>query len=650
MRAVRRFLAVLLLLVAPVLVLAGPATAATVTAAVPALPGTDCLRPPTPESPVGGVAGWIDPGPASPKGGDPFKKDKDGKAETSLYDVYGYAGTNAVIYDPGCITEKQVWDPDNAVAGWLLSTSDILTAVSRRVARFVMTGDVGKIWDPLQDKARDITGNGLFIPVVGLTVAAAGAYLVWRGQRGDVAGNAKDSLGIGGILAVGALCVTYALTVGATTDKAMTGAFQSIASLASTTGQGSDPGGPVAENLVQNKYNTWAMMTFGGDQKAAEKYGPMLFREAAYTRGEQAAIDKDPASAKQRAEDKKNRYKEAAKQLQDEYPQAYEALAGNYTGQRPGYALIGFGAAAVASVYLILCLIRVLLGMVSVRVGIGLAPAVATVAVMPPFQHVMMKLGGWVAVAVWRGILYAVLYWVFLIGGLNGVMGAENDWHPAMKLLALILVVVAMQSLVKHLGLDSGMHPRWGGRHEKEQNRSDDVEDSVAPSAPRRGGFGSRRRPRVPVPAVTGGPKPRRALGAAPAVVTAGRTVAAGALPVAAAPLVVGQVTVTSTRAAGGAVRGVLEGSSVRAGADRVIPGGVVRRAIGSGRHDSSGSVYRSGSTGRSGNIYTPLPRTVSPKGTPVVANPTRPALPPVTRRVSHQPARKQVSNVYTKG
>ena len=154
MRALARLLAVLAILALPLL--AGTSTA-TASARVPAIPtGTDCLRPPTPASPTSGVSAWIDPGPAEPKTGDPFDPD----SGVSIYDVYGYAGNKAIVFDPGCIDGARIWDAPNELANLAMGLSGVLIATAVRFTRVLLEGSIGSLWDPLQQHALRILGDG----------------------------------------------------------------------------------------------------------------------------------------------------------------------------------------------------------------------------------------------------------------------------------------------------------------------------------------------------------------------------------------------------------------------------------------------------------------------------------------------------------
>lgn len=445
--------------------------AANADATVATIPtGRDCLRPPTPESPTVSVPSWIDPGPENAPDGDAF----DPNSGTTLYDKYGYAGYMAHIFDPGCLDGTRVYDFMNDQANTYMQSSLAWTAISVRLTRTVMGGTFGSIWDPMQKEAARITGNGLFIPLLGVGIAVTGLYVMAQAKRGDVAEQSKSVMGAVMILVVGAAVVAFPVTVGAKVDEGMTAAFSAANQLLTTNGgeQPRDAADMVASNMVSSvAYNTWAAETFGQNGPAAEKYGPELFKSGVFSRAEQREIDADPSKAGRMIDGKKDAYKDTARKVQEEFPQAYEALAGNDTKSRAGHALVGGLSTAAALFFLCYCLVRTMWAMVVTRVGIGLAPMISVFTQVPSFQHIALEALTWVAEAVGKAILFGFVFAVFLAGGIGGIMDPSSEMHPAMKAFALIMMTVAMMALFKRLGVSKKWRrpatPRE--RHAREQ-------------------------------------------------------------------------------------------------------------------------------------------------------------------------------------
>lgn len=451
-----------LILLAACLALPGAAHAAG--RAVPAIPtGTDCLRPPTAESPSGVFPAWIDPGPKTPVAGDPF----DPNSPASLYDVYGYAGFGTGMFDPGCLSVAKVWDAPNEIANLLATGTAVVIAVAVRGTRLVTEGALGSLWDPLQAQAQAILGGSLFLPLLFVGAIITGVVIMSRQRHGDVAGEASASGRAALILLAGVICATYSLTVGAVIDRGLGESFRAANEIAtqSVDGGSREPADAVAANLVGTiLYNGWAAATFGTDTPAAEEFGPALFRAGALTREEQAAIDADPTTATSVLDAKRDEYKRVAKQVEDKYPQAYANLAGHSTGQRAGHALAGLLAALAGVGYLIYCLFKMVFAMVAARIGIGAVPAIALIAMVPRWQQVALDLLGWIVEAVVKACAFGFVYAVFLAGGIGGIMSPAVDWHPLVKAGALVIAAVAVQNLLKRLGL-SGRSWSFGGQH-----------------------------------------------------------------------------------------------------------------------------------------------------------------------------------------
>ena len=580
--------------------LAVPVAPAAAQAVFPAIPtGTDCLRPPEAESPTQHPAGWLDPGPASPVEGDPF----DPASGATLYDTYGYAGYGTHMFDPGCMDASTVWNPANDAANGMTAFASMITAASVRATRIVTEGGIGSLWDPLQAEGQRILGQGVLIPLMFLGALATGLLILSRSRQGDVAGEAKSSGVTAVILLAGLACAVYSMTVGATFDRGVGEAFKASNTLATQTIDGGrrEPADALAANMSTVRYDTWAMSTFGGGPAAAE-FGPALFKAGALTRAEQAQIDADPAAATRILDEKRAEYKRVAKQVEDKYPQAYQVLAGNNTGHRAWHALAGLLASLVAAGYLIVCLVKMLWSMVVVRVAIGVAPLVAIIAQFPRWQHLAFTLLGWVVEAVVKAVAYGFVFAVFLAGAVGGILDPARDWHPWVKIAALVIAVFALQSLLSRLGLGRAWDIGWGKHGPARERPQGETlpRAAAAETAARAGGELATRA------AYAAGPGPARsAAGAAagatrraPSVVWATRTVGqpmlaaaatrttaaavtSGATGGMAAPLAVtagAASTAVSVARAGQAVQAARRGQHVARAASSTVEGLATRR------------------------------------------------------------------------
>ena len=474
MRAARGVIAAILILFC----LAAPAVAHAAPAGwAPAIPtGTDCLRPPTPASPTGGGSGWLDPGPANPIEGDPFAPD----SGATLYDVYGYGGYEAIIFDPGCLDQSRLFDADNALANINTTVSTMLISLSARAVRVITDGSFGSLWEPLQKEGQRIFGAGIFIPLAFVGLVVTGLVILSRSRKGDVSWAARVTGGAAAILLAGLACATYAVTVGAVVDSAIGQSFKAANEIAARTisNDDRDPADAFAGNLIkQTLYPSWQQQTFGGSgQAAAEEFGPALFAAGAFTRAEQARIDADPSLAPSMIDAKKDEYKAVAKKVEEKYPVAYQHLAGNHTLERAQFAIMSTLSVVVSVAYLLYCLARIAWASVVARVGVGFAPAVALVAQVPQWQHIAVALVSWVGMALVRAGVYSFVFVVYLAGVMGGIMSPALDVHPAVKVVFIIMSVFAMQMLLRKLGFQTSIRDtiaaKRRGRDAKEERRA----------------------------------------------------------------------------------------------------------------------------------------------------------------------------------
>jgi len=458
-----------------VLIMGGSGAAATVSSSpaaaaqistLPAIPtGTDCLRPPAPESPNSGATALIDSGPAKPGNGDPFDK----KSGVSLYEVYGYGGYSVYVFDPGCIDMTRLFDPDNAKANIATTLSAVVIAVTVKMTRVVTDSTFGKLFDPIQEKAMQIVGSGLFWPLLTLSLGVTALVILSRSRRGDVAGETSAAVKALTILAAAAACLLYVGLFASTVDTALVGAFkaggQSAQNISRTSTTSGDAADIIGANLVDSVlYPSWAAMTFGNNAEAAKEFGPALFKAGALTRAEQAAIDAHPDTAAKVIDDKKNEYKAVAKKIQDKYPQAYDSVAGNHSDDQMWNAILTLVIAIAATWFLTYALVRLVWAMVVVRVGFSMAPAVALIAQVPRWTGTALELLTWVVQALVQAVAFAFVFNIFLVGAVGGIMSPDNGWNPLIRAIALIMAGIALRSVLGRLGLTGGPWSRIGSR------------------------------------------------------------------------------------------------------------------------------------------------------------------------------------------
>lgn len=612
-RALRRMSrrSIVTVMAATLLLIVGGGTATALYAAgaprsaVPAIPtGTDCLRPPTAATPNEGIMGLIDSGPASPRDGDPFAAGSD----VSLYEVYGYGGYGIYLFDPGCLDINRVWDPDNAKANAFLTGSLVVVALTVKLTAVVTDSSFGKLFDPLQEKARQVLGDGLFWPLIGLVLAATALLILASARKGDVAGQARTAFSSLTLLIVAAATLVYSGLFVGTIDAALTGSFKAsgqIATSSTTTRTDVDASTMIGANLIDSViYPGWAMVTFGNNEAAATKYGPELFKAGTLTRKESAEVAANPKRAEEIYKGKKNIYKEVAKKIETEYPAAYTYVAGNRSDIQMWAALLPALSTLAATGFLLYSLIRIIWAMVVVRIGFGMASVVALVAQVPRWNHLALELATWVFQALAQAVAFAFVFNIFLAGGVGGIMDPTNGWNPILRALALVIASYAMWAVLKRLGLTGGPWQTIGRRIPKRgRGRGGKSHPPRKPDAgppPSYAGFG--RRPAAP-PGGSGYTAPVRPR-PLPSGGRGGAVAAIRPAPAAALAPVPGGVI------AGTVVRGSVT-LAAHAASSRAVPGGRVLPARGQASHPYAATVTsaRGSSSALERRSAIPMPR-----------------------------------------
>ena len=203
-------------------------------------------------------------------------------------------------------------------------------------------------------------------------------------------------------------------------------------------------------------YNTWLQATFGPGElnaKVAAEYGPRLFRAGAYTRDEQAVIDKDPTKAQELGDAKREAYKEAALEIKDKYPQVYEYIAGNHQDFAFGVSAAGVLGAFIAVFFLLVSLIKLGYSAIIVRLAIGAGPAIALVAAFPTMAFLAVGAAKLILDALCKAAYFGVAAILFVYVGIGGILSPTTDLNPVVKLFALGILTYAAWYGAKRFGL-----------------------------------------------------------------------------------------------------------------------------------------------------------------------------------------------------
>lgn len=422
--------------------------------------GNDCMVPPDPERPNIGTAGDWDAGPAKPIPGNPFAAPTAGKPQPTIYDTYGYGGLHVQRADPGCNPVPSWSDTENSWANTLLDWTEGTVALSVMLYRAAMSSPLGVVFEPLQEGLTSMLGSAIFVPLVGVVFIGTALLLAFRARRAKV-GETASTLGKSTlILAVGMFTVLAAVPLGNAVDKGMTTLISSAANTGVLDGSvdPSDALGGAAHNSLL--YNTWLQMTFGSGKQnatAAKEFGGRLFMASTFSRDEQARIDKDPSIATDLSDKKREDYKKVLTEIKEKYPQPYEYVAGNHTGEQLSFALVAFLSALVSLVFIVVALLKLIYAMAVTRIMVGIFPAVATAAVFPRFQHLALNVFGIMWDAIVKAIYFGLAVVVFVGFGIGGILSPATTMHPLLKLIALAVATYVAWRVATRLGIANDM-------------------------------------------------------------------------------------------------------------------------------------------------------------------------------------------------
>ena len=162
----------------------------------------DCTSPPL-SVPGNGVSG-IDPGPVSPRTGDPFAAD----ASVTAYEVYGLAGIMWVNYDMGCGPDA-LRDTSGAAAGavadMILTFTVLAEATTNTLSRWALDPSTISLLDPLWRITQEAFSNRVFVGLYVLTCVIAGLLILSTSHRGNVR-HSGNQAGWLILVMVGAIC------------------------------------------------------------------------------------------------------------------------------------------------------------------------------------------------------------------------------------------------------------------------------------------------------------------------------------------------------------------------------------------------------------------------------------------------------------
>jgi hypothetical protein len=438
---VRRLVVAVVVALASLLLFAGPSQAAP--KALPDILG--CNGAPTPQVPGRGLVGFFDSGPATPPPpGDPFA---DG-SKTSIYEQYGYAGLRWNTYDLGCgpdIARSPDASVGTAVANWIMQLPVAAVAATGAVLGEAFSPDFLSAFDPLIAHVVDSLRTSVFERWYVVVLAALGLLLIWRARKASMASTAAAIGWAMFVMVLATMVFRWPLVAGHAADTSVTASLAAVGSGIGGTSDGADAGTVAAAGMQRSLlYQAWLGGTFGSaDSDTARRYGPVIFNATALTWTEAATLEHDPAEGKKIVEAKQAAFKQAASEIEENDPDAYEYLTGRRSDTRVGYATIAGLATLCAIPFLFLAGLLVMGAMLIIRIAVMLFPLVGTLGLFEPARQLVLGVLSTCAAAIVNAVLFGIgaLVMVAAMGVLIAPAAALAPWLPPVLMLLLTVVM-----------------------------------------------------------------------------------------------------------------------------------------------------------------------------------------------------------------
>lgn len=376
----------------------------------------DCVKPPVPNAPDSGLAGWFASRPDSATQPGP----------QGLYSTYGYAGYSYTTYDVDGGCASSVLHPDyrftTTVANgeFMVATAVIGASNALRERAWAPKSMWG--WaDPLVEQATRAVYEKVFSVFGIITLCVVGLYLIWRSRQSDMS-NAMTTAGW-------ALLVMVAVT--ALAAWPVRSANLADDTLVSTLAVVHDAIGPGARDLPPDQcalpnpeackdhrppavrasdtstetmlYRNWLRGELGSaDSETARKYGRALYDAKSLSWEEAEKVRANPATREATIKAKQLQWMKVAQQIKTEDPEAYEYLQGTRDMERIGAGFIAALAAVLFAMFDLTASLLVLLGFLIFRWAVIAAPVLGTVGLMRPASAGLRRLANAVVAAVFN--------------------------------------------------------------------------------------------------------------------------------------------------------------------------------------------------------------------------------------------------------
>ena len=478
----------------------------------PAVAAADCEQIPVPAGPNAGYAGQLDPVDTSMtiedpedysadelRGPDPFAAD----SETTIYAEYGWGAFKVNSYDPpdqgvpGCLDNKMSsWVDDQQTNAWI-NLSTLAASLTVAAVRLVFAPSTLEFLNPILELLNEATGHRFFLILFPITVLFAALFMVHKvNKNAEVGATASRGLFIVA-LAAGALASTfYVTTLASKVDSVVVGVISHAGSVVAKpfdpgsggTGEVGDVTLPdvVGANLSQHVlYESWCKAHFGRNPDAADAYCADLFKAANYSRTEEAAIQSNPGFADDLRERHEDEYRAVAKKVKEDYPSAYVHLRGEASGDRTTQFAVAAICMLIATGIISYALLTVLYALQLVRIFIAVFPGLATVAVLPGRQSIVVASLDYVVNKIVVAILFTSVTLVWVAAGL-GALNSPSSVGTLLSLVLMLLGTYAMWKLVKHFQINPTVRD-WKKRTSKRRGTDAPpapVRPTTEPAAP----------------------------------------------------------------------------------------------------------------------------------------------------------------------
>ncbi|MFC7550309.1 MFS transporter [Plantactinospora sp. GCM10030261] len=388
----------------------------------------DCDRPPTPNAPDSGLAGWFASRPESARHNGP----------QGLYSTYGYAGYSYITYDVDGGCASSLLHPDyrftTTVANgeFMLATSVIGASNALRERAWSPQSMWG--WaDPLVEQATKAVYQKVFSVFGIVTLCVVGLYLIWRSRQSDMS-NAMTTAGWAVLVMVAVTALAaWPVRSANIADGTLVGALAVVHDAVGPRAQDIPPDQcalPNPQACKDNRppavrasdtatetmlYRNWLRGVLGSaDSETAKKYGRALYDAKSLSWDDAETVRANPSTRETAIRAKQMQWIKVAQQIKKEDPEAYEYLTGERDMERVGAGFIALLAAVLFAMFDLTASLLVLLGFLIFRWAVIAAPILGTIGLLRPASAGLRRLANAVVAAVFNIAIFGTGAAVYL--------------------------------------------------------------------------------------------------------------------------------------------------------------------------------------------------------------------------------------------